>query len=426
MINYIAAGFICLVTFLLLRFVNNKSKQIMLIDSFYFGLMSYFIGAAIARKFIFDFSDASNEVLKLSVYALFSATLYYFFIKKENRQLALFQDSKNSNLIFMLFASVACFNIFFSLLIYQDFFTGNSISQIFSGDLLYTRKMIASGETGYYFPGLVKQLRDILAPTLIFYLFIRYPSGKNFEISFLILTTFIAILFSGQRGPFIVLMFAIFVGQTMRSHINKIPSKLNFLRFIFFSIITFTILLSVNQILGRSIDSEVTGSEFTMNGVLQILSRFFVEVPASNIIAYDFISNQNFGFGQLWIDDLKTLLPGSSGVIFSNELHAELGGSFQGNAVLGFPLSAYINFGLTGVIFIPFLFMHFLEIIDKKSYQINSPFLLSIRYVMLFFLTLAYDPTVFLLNGGLMLLSVFIFELFRDYLKKSTKLNDVF
>ncbi len=416
MINYTTIGCLCLITFLFLRFVNIKTKSVMLIDSFYFGLASYFIGAVIANIFLTDFSYASHQVLKLSVYALFSATLYYFFVKKRDYQLSLFKDSKNSNLIFMLFATVAGFNIFFSLLIYQNFFAGNSISQIFSGDLLYIRKMITSGENGYYFPGLIKQVRDVLAPTLIFYLFIRYPSGKNFEISFLILTTFIAIFFGGQRGPFIVLMFIIFLGQTMRKHINGIPSKINFFKLIVFSLSTFTILVYLNQILGRSIDSEVGGSEFAMNGAIQILFRFFVEVPSSNIIAYEFITDQNFAFGQLWINDLKTLLPGPN-VSFSNQLHSELGGSFEGNAVLGFPLSAYINFGLIGVLFIPFLFMHFLEIIDRKSYQINSAFLLSIRYVMLFFLLLSYDPAIFLLNGGLVLLSVFIFELFRTNLK---------
>ncbi len=416
MIIFTIFGCILLIAFLFLRFININYKSVMMIDSFYFGLVSYFIGSIIAYIFLPDFSHVAYEVVKLSVYALFSATCYYFFVKKRDYQLDFIKDRKNSNLIFLLFISIALFNISFSLMIYRDFFVGNPISQIFSGDLLYIRKMITSGENGYYFPGLIKQVRDILAPALIFYLFIRYPSGKNFEISFLILTTLIAILFGGQRSPLIVLMFIIFLGQNMRNHINGMENKINFFKFTIFSLSTFTILIYLNQILGRSIDNDVGGSEFAINGIIQILFRFFIEVPSSNIIGYNFITDQNFAFGQLWINDLKTLLPGP-GVSFSNQLHSELGGSFEGNAVLGFPLSAYVNFGLIGVLFIPFLFMHFLEIIDRKSYQINSAFLLSTRYVMLFFLPLSYDPTIFLLNGGLVLLGVFIFELYRTKLK---------
>ena len=38
-------------------------------------------------------------------------------------------------------------------------------------------------------------------------------------------------------------------------------------------------------------------------------------------------------------------MPGPSNN-FSNELHSYLGGSYDGNAVLGLPFAAYLNFGI--------------------------------------------------------------------------------
>ena len=59
---------------------------------------------------------------------------------------------------------------------------------------------------------------------------------------------------------------------------------------------------------------------------------------------------------------------------------------------------------------------------DTKIFEINSPSLISIRYVMLCFLPLSYDPTIFLLNGGIVLIGIFIFELYRNFLKKQKEL----
>ena len=196
---------------------------------------------------------------------------------------------------------------------------------------------------------------------------------------------------------------------------------MDYFKFILFGIIGLIILINLNQILGRSLDGESEGSEFVFNGIAQLFYRFFVEVPASNIILYQFVIEQNFAFGELWINDLKTLLPGP-GVSFSNEMHSQLGGSYEGNAVLGLPLSSYINFGILGVILVPIIFMYLLNYIDRKTFEINSPSLISIRYVMLCFLPLCYDPTIFLLNGGIVLIGIFIFEMYRHFLKKQKEL----
>ena len=222
----------------------------------------------------------------------------------------------------------------------------------------------------------------------------------------------------------VILLFAIFLGQTLYNILYKKNFEISYIKFISFSIIGLTVLISLNQFLGRSIDAEISGSEFISNGIFQLFYRFFVEVPASNIIIYQFVADQNFSLGELWINDLKTLLPGP-GVSFSNELHSQLGGSYEGNAVLGLPISSFMNFGILGVIITPVIFMYLLNYIDKQTFKINSPSLISIRYIMLCFLPLCYDPAIFLLNGGIVLIGIFIFEMFRNFLnQKKLQKND--
>jgi len=421
MFNVLILGFISLLIIIVMIFKGKNFHQVMLVDSFFFGIFAYYLGSLIAFLFLEEFLNYGTEVIELSSVAFFSSTIYYYFMKRKPFVLKNFGDSKNLNLIFLIFFCIASFNFLFSILIYRDFFMGNSLSQIFSGDLLYVRKMITSGDSGYYFPGLIKQVRDILAPTFLIYLFIRFPKVQWLKIITLIILSSIAIFFGGQRGPFIVLLYAVLIGQTLHNMHYLKNLKINYFKFILFGIIGLMVLINLNQILGRSIDEEIGGSGFLFNGIVQLFYRFFVEVPASNIIIYQFVVDQNFAFGELWMNDLITLIPGPN-VSFSNEIHSQLGGSYEGNAVLGLPLSSYINFGIAGVILVPIIFMYFLNYIDAKIFEINSPSLISIRYVMLCFLPLSYDPTIFLLNGGIVLIGIFIFELYRNFLKKQKEL----
>lgn len=421
MFNFLILGVISLLILIVMIFKGKNFHQVMLVDAFFFGIFAYYLGSLIAFLFLDQFLNYGTEVIELSSIAFFSSTIYFYFIKRKSFVLKNFGDSKNLNLIFLVFFFIVSFNFLFSILIYRDFFMGNSLSQILSGDLLYVRKMITSGDSGYYFPGLIKQVRDILAPTFLIYLFIRFPKVQWPKIIVLIISSCLAIFFGGQRGPFIVLLYAILVGQTINNMHYLKNLKINYLKFILFGITGLIVLINLNQILGRSIDEEIGGSGFLFNGIVQLFYRFFVEVPASNIIIYQFVVEQNFVFGELWLNDLKTLLPGP-GVSFSNEIHSQLGGSYEGNAVLGLPLSSYINFGIAGVILVPIIFMYFLNYVDTKIFEINSPSLISIRYVMLCFLPLSYDPTIFLLNGGIVFLGIFIFELYRNFLKKQREL----
>ena len=63
-------------------------------------------------------------------------------------------------------------------------------------------------------------------------------------------------------------------------------------------------LVYINEFLGRSTYTGESLNNFS-GGILQILYRIFVEVPAGNIIAYDFAIDQNYAVGELWINEIK-------------------------------------------------------------------------------------------------------------------------
>ena len=147
MFDVLILGYISILILMLMALQRKSFHQIMLADSFYFGILAYYIGSFLSYNFLNPLLDHGIEVLNLSSVALFSATIYYYLMKRKPFIIKNFNNSKNKNLIFIFFIFLVSFNIMFSLLIYRDFFLGNSISQILSGDLLYIRKMISRPKT---------------------------------------------------------------------------------------------------------------------------------------------------------------------------------------------------------------------------------------------------------------------------------------
>jgi len=419
-------GFFSIILYVQVRLIK-KPFRFLLIDSFFIGLLIYFVGAVIAGIFVEPGHPSSEKIIWLSTISIISSTIFLTFFSPnnqiENDNSYSLLSSKNITLLTFF---LVLFNISFSMTIYKNFFQGGFgfLAIIGNDSLMYARKMIASGESGYYAPGLVKLVRDILIPTFIFYLLAYFPNSKKKHVFFLALSTIIAILFGGRRNPLIALFFAIFIGSTIGK--NNSNNKVGLVKIIIFSTLIFGFMTLINLLLGRS--SQSIELSFIMNNfnlLNEILYRIFVEVPHSNILAYDFVIDQNFYFGEFWFNGIKTLLPGSQEA-FSNTLHSFLGGSYAGNAVLGFPFSSYINSGFLGLILTPMVVMFFLNYVDSQCIKINKPFLWSIRMIMFVYIPLSYDPQIFLISGGIIFLFVFSFEKFKYDIKISTikqKLN---
>ena len=401
-------GLLGIIFYLTVR--TRHPRRILLSDSFFFGLAIFFLGSWIGAVQKPDM-PAGASVLLFSVMALNSAAFTVAFLKPYNRRLVRSQVEPprlRPEYVMAMSLFLAFFNLGFTYLVYTLLLDGSLELLADEGGLLTVRKWIASGDRGYFFPGLVKQVRDVFAPALVFYLLSYSAKGKNRISFFLVIsTTLVAMFFGGQRSPILVLGVAVYFGlreRTLRfgsgERIRRHP-----IRLLIYGVVVIAAMGFINQLLGRG-STGLGLVEMVGESAVGVFGRIVTTVPISNIDAFEFVSEYDPGFAALWLDGLAGLLPGTQTGL-SNEMHEYLGGSFQGNAVLGFPVSSYINLGVAGVLLLPMLIMSVLTLFDRNCSRINSPLLNSARMAMLVYLPIAYDPATFLLSGGLVFIAVF-------------------
>ncbi len=397
---------ITILFYLFVRFWSNKT-EFSLQDGFVIGLFIYSIGV-----FTLNIASGFNELplLQLGSFtsiALSTSLISYlvmasFSFSKNSNVVKLYNQSSknNSKVVLPVVVILFLFNLGFTYLVYsrilQTHFGG-----VFA--LLDIRKTISSGEAGYFAPGLIKQLRDILSPAIIAYIFIFYRSKyRKTALYFLILSTLLAMVVGGQRMPILSLFLIIFVAYFIRNHIDN--KKLSGLFKISILVVGGGVVFFLNVLLGRSDESygAFTAIYFLVKGMFD---RVFTTVPHENAEALGFLMKQDFPAFSIWTADLSILLPGTQKGI-SNEIHSLLGGSEAGNAVLGLPLDVYINAGYAGLVIVPFCSVLLLSILNELIVRLKSPFVYSSRLIVTIYLPFGYSFYLFLLNGGLFILSV--------------------
>jgi hypothetical protein len=395
---------------------RHLPREILCIDSFFLGLVLFQVGAMVAAyQFLAAYQiidPPAEQVLLLATTSLVCAASSTLFLKPVLQDLPPIQADPQplrEDFVFATTLFLVISNVGFCYLIYSTLLDGSLSSLSKPRELLSIRKLIASGERGYYFPGLIKQIRDILAPAFVYYL-AAYSKKHRLALSLIIFTTLVAIFFSGQRLPLVVLTWAIFMGRAMRHSRERATTatqerRLRPTRLAGYAAACIVPLTAINHFLGRA-DPESSGLQSLVAATAGIFERSVVVVPLANMVGFEFVMDQRYGFCQLWLAGLATLVPGSQGAALSNELHAFLGGSLQGNATLGFPVATYVNVGYVGVVVVSGLVMFLFAVMDRRLAGLNSPLVAGVRIVVLAFLPLCYDPNLFLLNGGLMLLVV--------------------
>jgi len=400
-------GTLAALVYLVVR--TKRPRRFLLSDSFYLGIVIFFAGAVISayRK---PMDGIGNQVVLLSTLALISCTFAAILLRPYCRNLEAQRgppSSVRSEFAIATTIFLVLFNLGFIYLVYIKLFGGSFEVLSKEGGLLDVRLMIATGERGYFFPGLIKQIRDIFAPIFIYYLLAYTPSGRHrFLFGAVVASTLAAILIGGQRTPLLVVAYALFMGFRARKRASNHPAKRrpHRMRVILGGLLCVATLGLVNQLLGRaSLDSSLV--QMISESAVGIFERIVVLVPLSNIEAYDFVMDHNFGIGALWLDGLGSFLPGTQ-VGLNNEMHEYLYGRAGGNAVLGFPISVFVNFGYMGLVLAPMIAMAFMVWLDRFCTRVGSRLLLSARVIMLIYLPIAYSPATFLLSGGLMLLAI--------------------
>jgi hypothetical protein len=381
-----------------------RLNKLYLQDFYILGILIYTLGVSLT--FLNNPAERNNadKLLAFCSVTLLSSIIGYFIsltVTKPARPLPHIRQQatrQHTYIIGFIAGFIVVFNIGFIYLVYTRIFQDH-LGGVFA--LLDIRKTISSGVAGYFAPGLVKQVRDILSPTLISYLILFYRGrGKPHLIVATALSTTLAMMMGGQRMPLLTLLVTIFASAYLanRVHFKRLSKKY----YLLFAVAGIALTFGINLALGRS-----NADDGTLNAIstllLSLAERVVVTVPEENAKALDFLINSAFQPFALWLADLSILLPGTQ-TSLSTKMHSLLGGSNDGNSVLGLPLDIYLNAGYPGLFLVPCITQFFLALLERLLSTLNAPILYSSKLVILIYLPFAYSFYLFLLNGGIFLL----------------------
>lgn len=209
----------------------------------------------------------------------------------------------------------------------------------------------------YFAPGYVNQFKNTLLPLLTGYVAARYlligPRWKLYTIifGFLLPLNIIFLLGTGQRGALIVVALTLFTFFSC-----AFPRRLVKRTLFVLSLIVVLLFSMATLFLGRGgvQDLSTSGNLFTL--VELIGNRFFRDNQLGGVIGFRFIYSQPIQNGQEWLDAFRQLLPGSANTLaLANILHAELYNSLRGTVPPSIWGSIWYDFGLLGIIVVPFL-----------------------------------------------------------------------
>lgn len=225
-----------------------------------------------------------------------------------------------------------------------------------SSDIASLRLAAYAGEE-YFYPGYVNQFKNALLPALLCiiipYLIINRTAGRNILIPTLALAALILILGTGQRGAFITFMIIITIFVAMMN--GKKATK----RIVQITAVAFVVFFFSTLALGRS-SSTLQRSSGSLEQAGIILSEVGFRIFGSNQLAsvtgFRYIYKQPPVNGHEWWQSITGLLPRVPGSTLSNEIFAQLYGSFRGTAPASIWGATYHNFGLVAtLIFAVFL-----------------------------------------------------------------------
>ena len=281
------------------------------------------------------------------------------------------------------------------LAIYQFIFLGDTgISVI---DL---RLGFATGEDGYFAPGYIKQLRDILLPLSALLVLFAIPRGGRrllWVLAWVVPVVALLMISSGERGPVLLFLLATTYSAILSVRMGAIDRK------------TIVTPLLVIWIVGGSVFAALTSTYTTRNyedssfGSI-LVDRIVTTVPAENSDTYQVWGKGAPFLGAGWISELSTILPGKH-IVLSTQLHDELGGGDKGNSVLGTWADVFFNFdwtaGVIASLFIGIFFAIYGNWVNSR--RMRSPVAAICGLWISITMLTVYSPFGFILYGPFIL-----------------------
>src|SRR5207237_5542195 len=104
--------------------------------------------------------------------------------------------------------------------------------------------------------------------------------------------------------------------------------------------------------------------------------------------------------GGSWLDDFAGSFAGKPTARLSSALHAQAGGSEEGNSPLAFPIDTWFAWGWVGLVLIPMVFAICLATIDRILLSTPSVIFCGLKCYLLFVIPIFFSPYLFFLYGG--------------------------
>ena len=294
-------------------------------------------------------------------------------------------------------------------------------SFLFIGDtgisIIELRLGFATGEDGYFAPGYIKQLRDILLPLSALLVLFSIPrSSRRLILLFLLIVPTVAILIisSGERGPVLVFLLGTTYAAFLSVHLG-VASK----RTIVAPLLTVAV---VGGLIFSALTSTYTTRKYedTSAGII-LLDRLVTTVPAENSASYPVWQSGAPYPGAGWINELATILPGKR-VVLSALLHEELGGGDKGNSLLGMWMDVFFNFdwvlGVIVALFMGVFFATYSHWVNRR--RIKSPTAAICGLWISITMLNVYSPFGFVLYGPFILSVLLILFSWR---RRSERMN---
>lgn len=363
---------------------------------FYFVI--YQIIMSIGIFYIIDFSNDADYI-HARILALSSVTILFFCIYRGmfaqdivilrndyfSRQFEPMRSGQKATIVIIFVFSTLISIYYYTVLV------GYNLSALaISGGLedsqesFTTLRLQAYAGQNYNVSGPINQFKNTLFPITLFCLFLMISKKDNFKSNILYKVIFyiaaLPLYFyivagTGQRTFLFFTIAAFFV----YFYNNKITLNLKLSLFIVAALSFMFSILSV--FLGRSNESGIWA------GISQLFDRIIRSNQLGSVMGMRLIANRDIPMGQEWMEFIVGLIPGQSGSILANEVHAYMFGSMRGTAPVNLWISTYYNFGYAGVPIVAIIILTLLLSLERFSLRVKKTIHNEMMFAFLFFYT---------------------------------------
>lgn len=386
--NYQAQVVAVLAAFLAHWLIVTRRQGFWTIDSIFVAFQTIL---ALGTFFILDPRNQIDQeyslvvTLPMVIYA-FSSALFFDWTRRarpnatrKNLDIRIVPTRPTKTVVGLLFFSALVTLAYFQAVGYNVFLLGIGNSLTGQAADYQTLRINSYSGNKYFFPGYVNQFKNCILPAMTtivcYWMFANRKTGRWLVAVPLGLLSLLAVLGTGQRGAFVLVVFLVLA---FTYQINPRRFSRRALAIIGVGLPLFFIATFIN---GRqSAQIQSSSSSLDKLGVIthEVWQRAFYDNQWSGQMAFHYTWGKHVGLGSDWVSSMTSVLPKvgpihkSSDPNLAQHVFNFLYGTYRGTAPPSLWGSVYYNFGLVGIILLPmilaFAFRRITDIaLDRQS-----------------------------------------------------------